>query len=201
LTGAGRASRCSSWRLIDYGFRLTALDFDVRACRPSEASVVLELWEQTRSEHASVPDSLGDVQRLLSHDAGSLLVADADGAILGALIAGSDGWRGSMYRLAVRAEHRRAGIGLALVRAGERHLRGKGVNRVLPSSLTRTTSLCRSGRLPAIPKTARSVATFATCSRRPPPVPSSPTRCSAAQPLHASSHCWSRPRPTGSTGS
>jgi ribosomal protein S18 acetylase RimI-like enzyme len=109
---------------------LTALDFDVRACRPSEASIVLELWEQTRSEHASVPDSLGDVQRLLSHDAGSLLVADAGGAILGALIAGSDGWRGSMYRLAVRAERRRAGIGLALVRAGEQHLHSQGVNRV-----------------------------------------------------------------------
>jgi ribosomal protein S18 acetylase RimI-like enzyme len=116
--------------LIDYGLRLSALDFDVRACRPSEASAVLELWERTRSEHASMPDGLDDVQRLLSHDAGSLLVADADGAIVGALIAASDGWRGNMYRLAVRNEHRRAGIGLALVRSGEQHLRGEGVSRV-----------------------------------------------------------------------
>jgi ribosomal protein S18 acetylase RimI-like enzyme len=75
-------------------------------------------------------DSLDDVQRLLSRDAGSLLVADADGAIIGALIAASDGWRGSMYRLAVHTERRRAGIGLALVRAGEQHLRSQGVNRV-----------------------------------------------------------------------
>lgn len=35
-----------------------------------------------------------------------------------------------MYRLAVHADHRRAGIGLALVRAGERHLSRGGVNRV-----------------------------------------------------------------------
>jgi ribosomal protein S18 acetylase RimI-like enzyme len=115
---------------IDYGTRLSALDFDVRACRPSEASAVLELWEQTRSGHATMTDRLDDVQRLLSHDAGSLLVADADGAILGALIAASDGWRGNMYRLAVRVEHRRAGVGLALVRAGEQHLRRQGANRV-----------------------------------------------------------------------
>lgn len=106
------------------------MDFDVRACRSSEVSAVLELWEQTRSQHATMADSLDDVQRLLSHDAGSLLVADADGAILGALIAASDGWRGNMYRLAVHVEHRRAGIGLALVRGGEQHLRRQGVNRV-----------------------------------------------------------------------
>ena len=59
-----------------------------------------------------------------------LLVADAGGVIVGALIAASDGWRGNMYRLAVRVEHRRAGIGLALVRAGEQHLVRQGANRV-----------------------------------------------------------------------
>jgi ribosomal protein S18 acetylase RimI-like enzyme len=109
---------------------LSVVDFDVRACPPNEASAVLELWEQTRSGHATMPDGLDDVQRLLSHDAGSLFVADAEGAILGALIAASDGWRGNMYRLAVHVEHRRAGIGLALVRAGEQHLRRQGANRV-----------------------------------------------------------------------
>jgi ribosomal protein S18 acetylase RimI-like enzyme len=70
------------------------------------------------------------MQRLLSGEPGSLLVADADGAILGALIAAWDGWRGNMYRLAVRFEHRRRGIGLALVRAGEEHLRNQGAGRV-----------------------------------------------------------------------
>jgi ribosomal protein S18 acetylase RimI-like enzyme len=115
---------------IDYGCHLPDLDFVVRACRPDEASAVLELWERTRSGHATRPDRLDDVRRLISHDADSLLVADAGGAILGALIAGSDGWRGNMYRLAVHVDHRRAGIGLALVRAGEQHLGRQGTNRV-----------------------------------------------------------------------
>ncbi len=70
------------------------------------------------------------MRRLLLEEAGSLLVAEADGAILGALIAAWDGWRGNMYRLAVRLEHRRGGVGLALVRAGEEHLRRQGARRI-----------------------------------------------------------------------
>lgn len=63
-------------------------------------------------------------------NADSLLLADADGTILGALVAASDGWRGNMYRLSVRGEHRRRGIGLALVRAGEQRLRQQGIKRI-----------------------------------------------------------------------
>jgi ribosomal protein S18 acetylase RimI-like enzyme len=110
--------------------RLSDRDFVVRASRPQEVSAILELWQQARSAHATTADRLEDVQRLLSETPGSLLVADADGALLGALIAAWDGWRGNMYRLAVRFEHRRLGIGLALVRAGEEHLRRQGARRI-----------------------------------------------------------------------
>jgi ribosomal protein S18 acetylase RimI-like enzyme len=109
---------------------VTAGDLVVRTCRAQETSTVLELWQQARSEHATTPNRLEDVQRLLSGTSGSLLVADADGAILGTLIAAWDGWRGNMYRLAVRFEHRRRGVGLALVRAGEEHLRRQGARRI-----------------------------------------------------------------------
>jgi ribosomal protein S18 acetylase RimI-like enzyme len=46
------------------------------------------------------------------------------------VIAAWDGWRGNIYRLAVKRECRRLGIGLQLVNAGERHLSEKGVRRV-----------------------------------------------------------------------
>lgn len=57
-------------------------------------------------------------------------MAEHDGEIVGVLIAAWDGWRGNMYRLAVREGHRREGIGLALARAGEDYLRQCGVYRV-----------------------------------------------------------------------
>jgi ribosomal protein S18 acetylase RimI-like enzyme len=115
---------------MGYVRRLTDQDFIVRAARAQEASDILELWRQARSEHATTSDRLEDVQRLLAETPGSLLVADSDGVILGALIAAWDGWRGNMYRLAVRFEHRRRGIGLALVRAGEEDMRRQGARRI-----------------------------------------------------------------------
>ena len=115
---------------MGYGRDLTDQDFIVRAARAQETSAILELWQQARSEHATTPDRFEDVQGLLAEMPGSLLVAEADGAILGALIAAWDGWRGNMYRLGVRFEHRRRGIGLALVRAGEEHLHRQGARRI-----------------------------------------------------------------------
>ncbi len=68
--------------------------------------------------------------QMLSGAAESLLVAEADGVIVGALIAAWDGWRGNMYRLAVRPEYRRRGVGLALLRGGEERLRRQGARRI-----------------------------------------------------------------------
>lgn len=91
---------------------------------------VLELWAQARSEHASTADCIEDVERLVAESPAALFVAELNGEIVGALIAAWDGWRGNMYRLAVRDGHRRQGIGLALTRAGEDYLRQCGVRRV-----------------------------------------------------------------------
>jgi ribosomal protein S18 acetylase RimI-like enzyme len=101
-----------------------------RAARPQDLTAILQLWARSRSEHATTTDQAPDVERLITEAPGSLLVAESDGEIVGALIAAWDGWRGNMYRLAVSADHRRRGIALELVQAGEDYLRGKGARRI-----------------------------------------------------------------------
>lgn len=91
---------------------------------------MLALWAESRSEHASTPDRVDDVERLVSDSPAALLVAEREGQIVGALIAAWDGWRGNMYRLAVREDCRREGVGTGLIRAGEEYLRGRGATRV-----------------------------------------------------------------------
>lgn len=115
---------------LTYAPRLTGHGITVRRCCQDDVPAVLDLWEQARSDHASTTDSLSDVEYLADDSPAALLVAERDGEIVGALIAAWDGWRGNMYRLAVRDGHRRQGIGLALTRAGETYLRQRGARRV-----------------------------------------------------------------------
>ncbi|MGN6215962.1 MAG: GNAT family N-acetyltransferase [Solirubrobacterales bacterium] len=109
---------------------MTGDGISVRRCRQSDVPAVSDLWRNARSEHASTPDRLEDIEQLVIDSPAALLVAEREGEIVGALVAAWDGWRGNMYRLAVRDDHRRQGIGLALTRAGEDYLRRCGARRV-----------------------------------------------------------------------
>jgi ribosomal protein S18 acetylase RimI-like enzyme len=109
---------------------LTSAGIKVRRCERRDVPAVMALWGEARSEHASTPDRAEDVERLVTDSPAALLVAEREGEIVGVLIAAWDGWRGNMYRLAVRNGHRREGIGIALTRAGEDYLRGRGARRV-----------------------------------------------------------------------
>jgi ribosomal protein S18 acetylase RimI-like enzyme len=102
----------------------------IRRARHDDVDRVLALWAQAGSGHASVPNRLEDVERLVDDSPAALLVADDDGLIVGAVIAGWDGWRGNIYRLAVDDGHRRRGIGLRLIRAAEKYFLDHGVRRV-----------------------------------------------------------------------
>jgi ribosomal protein S18 acetylase RimI-like enzyme len=102
---------------------------EIRPCRLEECSQVLALWERAGAI-ASPTDTLDEVTRLVREHAGSLLVALQEGAIVGSVIGGWDGWRGNIYRLAVAPEAQRAGLARRLVQEAERGLRAKGARRI-----------------------------------------------------------------------
>ncbi len=99
-----------------------------RPAHRDEIPAVLELWRaETVAGAADSENALGE---LCAFQPGALLRAEQDGALVGTVIAAWDGWRGNLYRLAVRSSHRRRGIGSALVRAAESHLREQGATRI-----------------------------------------------------------------------
>jgi ribosomal protein S18 acetylase RimI-like enzyme len=104
------------------------MGIEIRPAGAGDVAAVLALWE-----HAAEPtstDTADAVGALLSRDPGALLVADESGEIVGSVIAGWDGWRGSVYRLAVAPAQRRRGLGRRLLAAAEERLRGLGVCRM-----------------------------------------------------------------------
>ncbi len=90
---------------------------------------VVELWnaEAGPTRHAG---QLPEATVLVQRDPHALVVAELDGAIVGALIAGWDGWRFHVYRLAVASAHRRAGVASALLASAVERARRLGAVRV-----------------------------------------------------------------------
>jgi ribosomal protein S18 acetylase RimI-like enzyme len=76
------------------------------------------------------PDTPEALEALLNQPGSVLLLAVEGDEVVGTLVVGWDGWRGNMYRLAVRSDFRRRGIALALVNEGHEHLRRIGARRV-----------------------------------------------------------------------
>lgn len=100
----------------------------VRPARLDDTEAVLAVWGTARSAAAVTPDTPESVARVVG--AGALLVAEGNEGVVGVLVAGWDGWRGNLYRLAVLPAHRRRGAARALVEAGHARLRALGAVRV-----------------------------------------------------------------------
>ncbi len=101
----------------------------IRPCVAGDSAAVLELW--ARSEASPSPtDNPEALARLMRESAAVLLVALDGDRVVGTVIAGWDGWRGNIYRLAVLSEYRRRGIARALVAEAEAALRRWGCIRI-----------------------------------------------------------------------
>ena len=101
----------------------------LRTGRPDDVVAVLDLWRRAEAS-ASPTETAADLEGLLERDPDALLVAESGGVLVGCLIVGWDGWRGAFYRLAVDPSHRRRGLALELVGAGEARLRAFGARRL-----------------------------------------------------------------------
>lgn len=100
----------------------------VRPATAADAEAVLAFWALA-AEGTSITDDVDGVTRLVARDPEALILAEQDGLLVGSVIAGYDGWRCSLYRLAVRPSHRRRGISTALLEAAERRFAAAGGRR------------------------------------------------------------------------
>ena len=102
---------------------------EVRTARLADVGAVLQLWSTAAENARRPPDSAAVLVALLERDPAALLLAEDGGELVGSVIAGWDGWRGHLYRLAVHPEHRGRGVGRALLAAAEARLSALGAQR------------------------------------------------------------------------
>lgn len=101
----------------------------IRPCRPDEGPALLDLWHHADAS-PSPTDTPEQVDQVIRDSAAAVLVAVDDDLLVGSIIGGWDGWRGNLYRLAVRPSYRRRGVARALVAAAEERLAARGALRV-----------------------------------------------------------------------
>ena len=102
----------------------------IRPCTSHDRSGVIALWERVFPDDPphNAPAKVFDT-KLATHD-DMLFVATEEVSVIGTAMAGYDGHRGWLYTVAVSPEHRRRGIGTALVRHAVDTLRAAGCIKV-----------------------------------------------------------------------
>src|SRR5271168_1142728 len=103
--------------------------WSLRTGQLSDVESVLRFWVASAAEPTHT-DDVGSLTALVAGDPSALIVAEADGSIVGSVIAAWDGWRGSVYRLVVAPSHRRRGLGRQLLGAAEARLGAVGAVRL-----------------------------------------------------------------------
>lgn len=106
------------------------IHFRLATAEPKEITEILEFWI-INAENGSRPTDTADaVKALVEKDPEALILAIDNDEIVGTVIAGWNGWRSGLYRLAVREDMRGQGIGRMLVERALERFRSLGVGRV-----------------------------------------------------------------------
>lgn len=102
---------------------------EIRVFRHDDFEEVITLWERCDLLR-SWNDPEMDIERKLNHDSDLFLVAEVAGEVVGSVMGGYDGHRGSAYHLGVHPDYRGRGIANALISRLEKKLIARGCPKI-----------------------------------------------------------------------
>jgi ribosomal protein S18 acetylase RimI-like enzyme len=91
---------------------------------------VVALWRQVFPDDPPHNDPLDSIRLKMSSQPELFFVATRAGEIVGTIMAGFDGHRGWIYRVAVNPKQQRQGIGTALMQRAEAELIARGAPKI-----------------------------------------------------------------------
>lgn len=105
------------------------MDLRYRTLAVSDHAALMDLWRNCDGISLREADSLQKMEKYLQRNPGLSFVAEADGAIVGSLMAGHDGRRGYIQHLAVANRLRRQGIAGRLLELCLQALKREGIEK------------------------------------------------------------------------
>ncbi|MBV7434572.1 GNAT family N-acetyltransferase [Cardiobacteriaceae bacterium TAE3-ERU3] len=103
----------------------------IRECRPNDIPAALELWASTPNMGMHpVDDTPEALTNFLAFNPGINFVAMDGDELVGIVLCGCDGRRGTIYHAAIAASHQRRGIATRMLNACENALKERGITRM-----------------------------------------------------------------------
>ncbi|MFC0225224.1 GNAT family acetyltransferase [Serratia aquatilis] len=102
---------------------------EIRVFRQDDFEEVITLWERCDLLRPWNDPEM-DIERKLNHDPDLFLVAEVGGEVVGSVMGGYDGHRGSAYYLGVHPDYRGRGIANALISRLEKKLIARGCPKI-----------------------------------------------------------------------
>ena len=123
-------TECGSGQ-VETAERKDMSDFFVRPMTIDDYDEVSALWHTIDGfAIRSIDDSKEGVEAFLKRNPTTSAAAFSDGKLVGAILCGHDGRRGCMYHVCVHKDHRRRGIGKAMVVFCMEALKKEHINKV-----------------------------------------------------------------------
>lgn len=98
----------------------------IRLATMDDHETIAALWQESRLPAVA----LEEWDSLIASPNAMILLAEAEGALAGAVVASFDGWRAYIYHIAVVPGRRQAGVATALMRDAEERLRALGARGI-----------------------------------------------------------------------
>lgn len=101
----------------------------LRPFLPADIPAARALWQATPGVGLSAGDEPTALLAFLARNPGTSFVAESHDRLIGTILVGHDGRRGLIHHLAVDTNHRRKGLGRALVAVGLAALHAQGIDK------------------------------------------------------------------------
>lgn len=105
------------------------MNIDYRQMRIEEYDAMICLWKNTAGIGMGRADSYDGIRRFLERNPGLSFSAYAGDRLVGTVLAGNDGRRGYLHHVVVAEDHRKQGIGEALVKRALEALAKGGIQK------------------------------------------------------------------------
>ncbi len=103
----------------------------IRSMTTEDYDQVFALWSKIKGFGIrAVDDSREGITRFLLRNPDLSVIAEDNGTVIGSILCGHDGRRGTLYHVCVAEEYRKHGVGHEMVLEAVSRLKKEGINKV-----------------------------------------------------------------------